>query len=75
MKLFDISLFQFAIRFYMLMAVVIILGVFDHFTLAAIFGFTLASGFILGISFNKPINQSMAKEKDIPFKKRLRHAA
>lgn len=52
-KVFQLNIAQLVIRFYLMMAVVIGLGMLHQFKLAAIFGFAVAISAILGAGFEK----------------------
>ena len=53
-RLFELSIGGVLLRFYFMMAVVLFLGAFGHFTFAAILGFVIAGSFILGIRVDNP---------------------
>lgn len=75
MKLFKLNVAETAVRFYIMIAGVIVLGFLDQFVLAAIFGFALALSFILGISFTKSTGGAGSTRKNMITEKRLKEAA
>lgn len=74
-KVLELSVAGTALRFYTMMAVVIILGFLGQFTLAAILGYALAISFILGVSFTKTTKKTATKRKIEQIEKTLKGAA
>ncbi|MBK7476872.1 MAG: hypothetical protein IPN74_16045 [Haliscomenobacter sp.] len=60
-KIFDLNLADLILRFYLMMAVVVVAGFFGQFTIAAILGNILAISFILAVSFRKTTEEAVAK--------------
>ena len=77
LKLFDLNFAETTIRFYWMMAVVIVFSFLGQFTIAAILGYALAVSFILGVSYKEPEKKAAVKgglrveqtEKEITLKK------
>lgn len=61
-KLFNLNVAEVVSRFYLMVAVVVVLGFLGYMTLAAILGYTVAMVAILGMSFRK-ITKKSATEK------------
>jgi len=61
----NLSMEGIAWRFYLMMAGVVILVLFNQYLLATIWGFALAVSFILGISFKSRRPATIAKEEKI----------
>ena len=79
MRLFDLSIAGVVERFYLMMAIVVLFGFLGKFTLATIFGFAIATSFILGVSHRKATKKAIVKEKSklspVEGEERLRKAA
>ena len=63
-KIFDLNIASLVLRFYLMMAVVIIFSFLGQFTLAAVLGYILALSVILGASFRKETKKAVAKGKE-----------
>lgn len=76
-QLFDLTVAGLVKRFYLMMAVVIISGVFGQFIVAAVLGYAVAISFILGISFHSDVPKAMIKEegRPVPLERNIERAA
>ena len=73
--MFELSIGGALLRFYLMVAVVVVLGVFNQFALAAVLGFALAGSFILGISVRKEPRKVVAKGRKRDFQTTVSEAA
>lgn len=62
-RLFDLNGPETVLRFYLMMAVIVIFGSLNQFNIAAILGFALAISFILGVSFRKTTRKAVARKE------------
>ncbi|MEZ4934302.1 MAG: hypothetical protein R2788_19525 [Saprospiraceae bacterium] len=70
-KIFDLNIGKTVVRFYLMMAVVIIFGFLGQFTLAAILGYILGISFILGVRVGAKDEKATAKRiHKLDFEKR-----